>query len=51
MSQKPAMSEAKRSENDELAQQYRAIGPAALVAALLCAAKKDKPAEGAKKAA
>jgi len=48
----PKKSEAERAaaKAPSLAKQYRAIGPAAIVAALLCAPKK-KPAKVAVKAA
>jgi hypothetical protein len=48
----PKKSEAERSPTKAtaaLAKQYRAIGPAAIVAALICAPKK-KPAKAAKAA-
>lgn len=52
MSAKKPEAERAQIENQALATQYREIGPAALVAALLCAAKKGKKAdEGKKKAA
>lgn len=46
-------SEAGRAEAQrvELAEQYRPIGPAAVLAAVICAAKKIEKAETAKKAA
>ncbi|PZO77365.1 MAG: transcriptional regulator [Mesorhizobium amorphae] len=40
-----------RSEQEALAKQYREIGPASLVAALLCAAKKSDAKREARKAA
>ena len=49
----PKKSEAQRApvKAVPLAQHYRAIGPAAIVAALLCAPKKKVPAKAAPKAA
>ena len=40
-----------RAQNEMLATQYRAIGPAAIVAALLCTAKKMEDTKEAKRAA
>jgi hypothetical protein len=44
---KPTKSEAERvrPQQSQLASQYRAIGPAAIVAALMHTAKKAKPAQ------
>ena len=49
----PKKSEAQRApvKAAALAQHYRAIGPAAIVAALLCAPKKKASAQAAPKAA
>ncbi|HEV7256096.1 MAG TPA: transcriptional regulator [Mesorhizobium sp.] len=51
MTRQPSEAEQTKRETAALATQYRAIGPAALVAALLCAAKKDDNAKSEKKAA
>lgn len=42
MKRKPAEADQARRQYAELAKHYRAIGPAAIVAALLCSRKKDK---------
>lgn len=42
MKRKPAEQERAHSKSAELTEQYRAIGPAAILAALICAPKKDK---------
>ncbi|MBE7185411.1 MAG: transcriptional regulator [Methylobacterium mesophilicum] len=51
MSSKKPEADRTQGEQQTLAMQYREIGPAALVAALLCAAKKGKSANEKKKAA
>lgn len=51
MTQQTSQAEQPRSETETLAKQYREIGPAALVAALLCAAKKTDTKHQSKKAA
>jgi hypothetical protein len=45
MSLKQREAERARAQNSLLAKHYRAIGPAAIVAALICAPKKNKPAQ------
>lgn len=42
MKRKQAEADRARSQYAELAKHYRAIGPAAILAALICAPKKDK---------
>ena len=44
MSLKKCEAERARAQNAMLARHYRAIGPAAIVAALICAPKTNKPA-------
>ncbi len=44
MSLKQREAERARAQNAMLAKHYRAIGPAAVIAALICAPKKNKPA-------
>lgn len=51
MNRQKSEAERARSQYAELAKHYRAIGPAAVVAALICAAKKDKTAPKLNKAA
>jgi len=51
MSRQSSEAEQAKRETATLAAQYRAIGPAALVAALICAAKKDTEPKPEKKAA
>ena len=47
MSLKKCEAERARAQNAMLARHYRAIGPAAIVAALICAPKLNKPAPAA----
>ena len=51
MSSKKSEAEKSRPQPVALAKQYRAIGPAAIVAALLCAPKKKAAQPAAAKAA
>lgn len=45
MSLKQCEAERARAQNAALAKHYRAIGPAAIVAALICTPKMTKPAQ------
>lgn len=51
MKRKQAEADRARSQYAELAKHYRAIGPAAILAALICAPKKDKAQPKQSKAA
>lgn len=51
MKRKQAEADRARSQYAELAKHYRAIGPAAILAALICAPKKDKAQPKQNKAA
>ena len=51
MKQKQAEADRARSQYAELAKHYRAIGPAAILAALICAPKKEEAAAKLDKAA
>lgn len=51
MKRKISEAERARAQHAELTKQYRAIGPAAILAALICAPKKDKTTSKLSKAA
>lgn len=51
MRSEPNAAEPSRQQTTSLAEEYRAIGPAALVAALICAAKKGQDRAPEKRAA
>lgn len=51
MKRKQSEQDRARSQYAELAKHYRAIGPAAILAALICAPKKDKQSSKLGKAA